>query len=943
MALIRLNGPLLFGTPEDDTVQGYNAPGAPGDPGTNQLLTGFASPSLGLYGISIDPLTGAATGYTETRTEDADGNDAILGGLGNDVLVGGGGNDTLIGGAQGSLFNNDYLYGGWGNDLLIAGNGAQTTDGGNDSLVGGPGNDVLNGMDGNDILEGDVGDPLNWDNGIDVAVYSKARTDYDIAPVNGKWIVTDLETFEVDTLSSIEYLFFNTPIAPNWITPLAPTPRADDAKVRIDAFKSDPDSQPDVYRLPTLYLDFDATPPKATPKTVYNPTTKEWEEVLDTIGGGDGSLSIFASYDQGQRDAIAAEVQKIFNQTDIRVLVVAEEPPLGDEADKLVFSSDTIGRLQGIAPWHADGVDRFNVHHDDEGVIFYNSTNGLSDLNVFYETIAHEAAHMYGLRHVNPYSTPHEVMDYEDSSAPQFVREPVRIIEKPEPGGVVDPFFDHNPTYHLRRYFVGDSHETLASEGIVPGNWETEGFLIAAYTLSFGSLAKNLRDLKILFVGNESFAGGGSDEFVGRARTLAAEITSNDSVTFSVAEGQRFWIVASTEGGETLDITLSFTTPTGISHELVGGADFDGAGTRSLTASILSYSSGGAPVDLGSAGIDLRSVETVSPDGGQPDSDGPTVTIDQAPSQADPTDAGTVVFRVVFSEAVTGFGSDDVVLSGTAGATTAVVSGSGASYTVAVSGMTQAGTVLASVAAGAVSDAAGNPSLASTSVDNMIEYLVSGTVPITGTDRGETLRGTAADEVFLPLKGTDTVKAGRGDDLILASEKDGVDIYFGDAGGDTVDYSAVSSSVTVLLGKLFGLGVGIATGKAIGVDTLTSIENVIGSRTGDVIKGNGLANRIEGGAGNDTMAGGGYPDVFVFRAGFGGDTILDFDAIAADGQDLLDISRLGITAADFADAVEIRTAGGRTTIAIEDGGSLVLLGVTGRGGNVIDGDDFLLA
>ena len=51
----------------------------------------------------------------------------------------------------------------------------------------------------------------------------------------------------------------------------------------------------------------------------------------------------------------------------------------------------------------------------------------------------------------------------------------------------------------------------------------------------------------------------------------------------------------------------------------------------------------------------------------------PTVTIDQATGQADPTNAATINFTVVFSETVTGFATGDVTIGGTAGATTATV------------------------------------------------------------------------------------------------------------------------------------------------------------------------------------------------------------------------------------------------------------------------------
>ena len=86
----------------------------------------------------------------------------------------------------------------------------------------------------------------------------------------------------------------------------------------------------------------------------------------------------------------------------------------------------------------------------------------------------------------------------------------------------------------------------------------------------------------------------------------------------------------------------------------------------------------------------------------------PTVTIEQATGQPDPTGASPINFTVVFSEAVTGFADADVSLSGTAGATTAVVTGGPTTYNVAVSGMTADGTVTASIGAGVASDIAGN-------------------------------------------------------------------------------------------------------------------------------------------------------------------------------------------------------------------------------------------
>ena len=103
------------------------------------------------------------------------------------------------------------------------------------------------------------------------------------------------------------------------------------------------------------------------------------------------------------------------------------------------------------------------------------------------------------------------------------------------------------------------------------------------------------------------------------------------------------------------------------------------------------------------------------------DRTGPTVTVEKAASQADPTSASPINFTIVFSEPVNDFTQADVVLAGT-GASVSALSGSGTTYTVAVGGMTASGQVTVTVGAGAAHDEAGNPSAASTSADNSVLF-----------------------------------------------------------------------------------------------------------------------------------------------------------------------------------------------------------------------------
>ena len=103
---------------------------------------------------------------------------------------------------------------------------------------------------------------------------------------------------------------------------------------------------------------------------------------------------------------------------------------------------------------------------------------------------------------------------------------------------------------------------------------------------------------------------------------------------------------------------------------------------------------------------------------------GPTVTVNQAAGQADPTGTSPINFTVMFASATLDFRDGDVTIGGTAGGTkTAAVSGSGTTYNVAVSGMTTAGTIIATIPASVATDYNNRPNLASTSADNTVAWV----------------------------------------------------------------------------------------------------------------------------------------------------------------------------------------------------------------------------
>jgi hypothetical protein len=131
-------------------------------------------------------------------------------------------------------------------------------------------------------------------------------------------------------------------------------------------------------------------------------------------------------------------------------------------------------------------------------------------------------------------------------------------------------------------------------------------------------------------------------------------------------------------------------------------------GTHNITATATDSAANISPSSVGT----IVTIDTVLP----------TVTLNQAAGQPDPTTTSPINFTVAFSETVTGFTSPDVTYTGTAFATTSTISGGGASYTVAATGMTKTGTVIPAIAASVVTDTAGNLNTVATYTDHTVTY-----------------------------------------------------------------------------------------------------------------------------------------------------------------------------------------------------------------------------
>ncbi len=192
----------------------------------------------------------------------------------------------------------------------------------------------------------------------------------------------------------------------------------------------------------------------------------------------------------------------------------------------------------------------------------------------------------------------------------------------------------------------------------------------------------------------------------------------------------------------------------------------------------------------------------------------------------------------------------------------------------------------------------------------------------TGNDR---LSGDGGDDVLVAGAGADTLNGGTGNDLLDGGA--GADVLDGGAGVDTALYAFAQAGIAVSLAT----GSGTA-GEAAG-DTLTNIENLLGSEHDDTLTGNngnnvldgsGGDDILEGMAGNDTLEGDMGDDTFVIAPGGGSDTITDFDA----DNDLL-VFKVGL----FANFEAVRNAATETSegdlqIELSDTEILTVLGVS---------------
>ncbi len=186
---------------------------------------------------------------------------------------------------------------------------------------------------------------------------------------------------------------------------------------------------------------------------------------------------------------------------------------------------------------------------------------------------------------------------------------------------------------------------------------------------------------------------------------------------------------------------------------------------------------------------------------------------------------------------------------------------------------------------------------------------------------GTATNGPASGDLLLNIE---NLIGGHQSDTLSGDENDNVleggaggDILNGRDGNDTASYRSSDGAVYI------NLATGEASGHHASHDSLTNIENIMGSSFDDTLVGDANGNVLTGGAGHDTMTGGDGVDIFVIGENAGQDVIMDFNP----GEDILDLALSPYLSIDEVFAM-FTDYDGYTLLEMGNGHSIRLEGLT---------------
>ena len=194
----------------------------------------------------------------------------------------------------------------------------------------------------------------------------------------------------------------------------------------------------------------------------------------------------------------------------------------------------------------------------------------------------------------------------------------------------------------------------------------------------------------------------------------------------------------------------------------------------------------------------------------------------------------------------------------------------------------------------------------------------SGNDVLRGGSGNDVLEGSSGDDVLNGGAGDDKVSGGSGDDYIRASSGD--DVVSGGSGYDTLDFGGMKGKLVINLGDHTA---SVGAGKAYSNQTVSGIDQVIGTDEGNVMTGDRNDQSLVGGAaddwfrsmlGSDTLTGGGGKDTFVVLKKDLSDGSVDHITDFTAGEDLLDLSDFLKGHSSYDDVIKLDQRGDATVV-----------------------------
>ncbi|MET0362858.1 MAG: calcium-binding protein, partial [Sphingobium sp.] len=431
--------------------------------------------------------------------------------------------------------------------------------------------------------------------------------------------------------------------------------------------------------------------------------------------------------------------------------------------------------------------------------------------------------------------------------------------------------------------------------------------------------------------GNETLNGGAGDDILvggagndildgGAGNDSASYATSSAAITASFASGAL--VVSGADGSGDTFISIEGVIGTALDDTLTGGSGAEtldgGAGNDTL------YGSLGADTLRGGAGTDILSYAASNA--------GVTVYLDGTVGVGGHA-AGDIVSGIetvqgsAYADAIYGAAADET-LNGGAG-NDSLYGGAGSDT---LNGQDGDDLLVGGLGADVIDGGNGNDTVSYAASASGVTAYLTGAAGSGGDAQGdsianaENLVGSAFADILTGDGGANLLDGGNGDDVLIGGA--GSDTLTGGAGTDMASYATSGSGVTVSL-----LNTALNTGDAAG-DSFSGIEGLIGSSFNDSLYGDGSANRLDGGIGDDTLVGGGGADALV--GGAGTDTA-DYSGSSVGVTVYMD-GRVGVggdAAGDTLSSIEVVVGSGLDDRLVGDTGANTLSG--GAGNDILEG------